>query len=99
MAFPRLASILVGSKLAVATRLVRILYVLVWLTTLAVSAYHIYGSVAVLWRVGPEVTDILAKGRRSEYWKDVCGAGDPAPVCAAENAGLRLRRIDRRWNR
>ena len=81
----RLASLFVGSKLAVTARLVRILYVLV----LAVSAYRVYSNASLL-RQGPEVADLLAKGPASKYWQAACEGPDPAPVCAAPAAARRL---------
>jgi len=91
MALPRLASLLVGSKLVVATRLVRLLYLVVFATTVAVGAYNaIYGSTAAVRDTSVAVADILAKGPASEHWKDACETGEPAPVCAGSIAAQRL---------
>ena len=94
MAIPRLASLLVGSKLAVATRLVRLLYLVVVATTVVVSAYNaIYGSTAALRESSTAVVDILANGPASVHWKEACGGPKPAPVCAAPMAARDLSNI------
>lgn len=91
MARPRLASLFAGSKLVVATRLVRLLYLVVLATTVAVGAYNfIYGSTAAVRESSVAVADILANGPASEHWKDACETGEPAPVCAGPIGAQRL---------
>lgn len=91
MALPRIASLLAGSKLVVATRLTRILYLVVSAVTFAVGAYNaIYGSTAALSESSVAVAGILAQGRGSEHWKQACEGPDQAPVCAAPIAARRL---------
>lgn len=91
MAMPKLAALLSGSKLAVATRLTRILYLVVSAVAFAVGAYNaIYGSTAAVRDSSVAVASILAHGRKSEHWEEACEGPDPAPVCAAPIAAKRL---------
>ena len=94
MALSRLASLFAGSKLAVATRLVRLLYFVVFATTVVVGAYNaIYGSTAAMRESSTAVADILANGPASVHWKEACETGEPAPVCAAPLAARDLSNI------